>query len=106
MPPFLEVEEGEHYVISDLLNLALGSSSPVQAFETEVVGRELVISFWLEQPSLAREGSGPPPKYPIRLIGVAVSRVLLLRKRIPVLPSDRRRREGGCLNGEERLERG
>ena len=40
-----EVVEGEHYV----------SSSPAQTSETEVVGRELAISLWFEQPSLARE---------------------------------------------------
>ena len=38
--PFpLEIEEGEHYVIADLLNLAPGSSFPAQTFETKVVGR-------------------------------------------------------------------
>ena len=36
----IEVVEGEHYVITDLLTLIPGSSSPVQASETEVVGRE------------------------------------------------------------------
>ena len=56
-----KIEEGEHYVIVDLLNLAPGSSSPAQTSETEVVGRELVISLRTEQPSLAREDSGPTP---------------------------------------------
>ena len=54
--------EGEHYVIVDLLNLVQGSSSPAQTYETEVVGRELVISLRLEQLSLAREDSGPTPQ--------------------------------------------
>ena len=40
----IEIVEGEHYVITDLLNLVLGSSSPDKTFGTEVVGRELVIS--------------------------------------------------------------
>ena len=56
-----EIEEGEHYVISDLLNFALGSSSPAQTSETEVVGQELVVSLRPEQPSLAREDFGPTP---------------------------------------------
>ena len=82
----LEVEEGEHYVISDLLNLAPGSSFPAQTSETEVVGWELVISLLPEQPSSDREDSGPTPQYPRRLIGLTVSRVFLLQKRILVLP--------------------
>ena len=57
-----EIEEGEHYVIADLRNLALGSSSPTQTIEIEVVGRELVISLGPEQPSWAREDSGPSPQ--------------------------------------------
>ena len=40
----VEIVEGEHYVIADLLNLASTSSSPAKNFETEVVGRQLVIS--------------------------------------------------------------
>ena len=40
----IEIVEGEHYVIADLLNLALSSSSPSKTFETKTVGRELVIS--------------------------------------------------------------
>ena len=39
-----KIEEGEHYIIVDLLNLAPGSSSPTQTIETEVVSWELVIS--------------------------------------------------------------
>ena len=39
-----KVVEGEHYVIADLLKLALGSSSPAKNSEAEAVGRELVIS--------------------------------------------------------------
>ena len=74
--------------------------------ETEVVGRELVISLQPKQPSSAMEDSGHAPQVSKRLIGVAVLRVFLLRKRIPVLPPKHRRREGGCLNDEERLERG
>ena len=57
-----EIVEGEHYIIANLQNLALGSSSPTQTFETEVVGRELVISLRLEQSFLAREDSGPAPQ--------------------------------------------
>ena len=39
-----EVVKGEHYVITDLLTLIPNSSSPTQAFETEVVGQELSIN--------------------------------------------------------------
>ena len=49
--------EEEHYVIADLLNLASGSSSPAKNFETEAIGRELVISTQSRLPSLAREDS-------------------------------------------------
>ena len=52
--------EGKHYVIADLLNLALGSLSPAKTFET--VGQELVISTQAGQPSLAREDSSPTPR--------------------------------------------
>ena len=82
----IEIEEGEHYVIADFLNLASGILSPAQTFETKVVGRELVISLRPENPSLDREDSSPAPKHLRRLIEVAVSSVFLLRKRIPVLP--------------------
>ena len=54
--------EGEHYVIADLLNLAPSSSSPSKTFETKMVGRELVISTYLGQPSLAREDSSLAPQ--------------------------------------------
>ena len=74
----LEIEEGEHYVIVGLLNLASSSSSLAKTSETKVVGRELVISLRPEQPSLAREDSGPAPKHLRRLTGVAVPRVFLL----------------------------
>ena len=50
---------GKHYVVADLLTLVPSSSSPGQTSETEVGGRELVISLRSEQPSLAREGPGP-----------------------------------------------
>ena len=40
----VEIVEGEHYVIADLLNLAPDSSSPAKNFDTEAVDRELVIS--------------------------------------------------------------
>ena len=56
-----EIEEGEHYIIVNLLNPAPGSSSLAQTSETEVVGRELVISLWPKQPLLARVDSGPAP---------------------------------------------
>ena len=46
--------------------------------ETEVVGRELVISLQPKQPSSAMEDSGHAPQVSKRLIGVAVSRVFLL----------------------------
>ena len=52
----------EHYVIYDLLNLAPDSWSVTKTSETEMVGRELVISVQPEQPYLAREDSGLAPK--------------------------------------------
>ena len=54
-PLLVEVVEGEHYVIVDLLTLVPGSSSLAQTSETELVGQELAISLRSEQPSLARE---------------------------------------------------
>ena len=47
--------EGEHYVIADLLILALSSLSSTKNSETKAVGRELVISTQSGQPSLARK---------------------------------------------------
>ena len=58
----VEIVEGEHYVIADLLNLAPGSSSPTKNSETKAVGRELVISTQYGQPSLAREDFGLVPQ--------------------------------------------
>ena len=58
----IEIVEGEHYVIADLLNLAPGSSSPTKTSETETVGRELVISIRPKQPYLDREDSGLVPQ--------------------------------------------
>ena len=78
LPLPLEIEEGEHYVIVGLLNLALSSSSLAKTFETKVVGLELVISLRLEQPYLARKDSGPAPKHLRRLTGVSIPRVFLL----------------------------
>ena len=98
--------ESEHYVIADLLTLVPGSSSPAQTSETDVVGRELVISLLSKQPSLAKEDFNPAPMHLKRLIGAAVSRDFLLPKRIPALPPKHPRREGGYLNGEERSVRG
>ena len=57
-----EIVEGEHYIIVDLLNLAPSNSSPSKNSETEVVGRELVISTQSGQPSLAREDSDLVPQ--------------------------------------------
>ena len=61
-PLLVEVVEGEHYVITDLLTLVPSSSSPAQTFKAEVVDRELAISFWSDQPSLAREDPGVAPR--------------------------------------------
>ena len=58
----IEIVEGEHYVIVDLLNLAPGSLSPAETYETETVGRELVINIRPEQPYLVREDSGLVPQ--------------------------------------------
>ena len=57
-----EIEESEHYVIVDLLNLAPGSSSPAQTSETEAVGQELVVSLRPEQSSSGREDFSPTPQ--------------------------------------------
>ena len=57
----IKVVEGEHYVIANLLNLTLGSSSLAKNLEIEVVGRELVISTQPGQHSPAMEDSGPAP---------------------------------------------
>ena len=54
----VEVVEGVHYVVADLLTLVSGSWSPAQTSEADVVGRELAISFRSEQPSLAKEDLG------------------------------------------------
>ena len=80
--PFpVEMMEGEHYVIADLLNLALGSSSPAKNFETEAVDREPVISTQSGQPSLGRRIPALSPKHLRKTIGVAVSSVFLLQKK-------------------------
>ena len=57
-PLLIEIVEGQHYVIVDLLNLAPGSSSSARNSETKVVGRELLIIDQPGQSSLAREDSG------------------------------------------------
>ena len=101
-----KVVDGEHYIIVDLLNLVSGSSSPAQTSNTEVVGRELVISLRSEQPSLAREDPGVAPR-----ASKEVDRDSRL-KRLPFTkkgshPTPKHpRREGGSLNGEECLVRG
>ena len=61
-PLLAEIVEGEHYVIANLLNLAPASSSSAKNFETEAVGRELVISTQSRQPFLAREDSSLIPQ--------------------------------------------
>ena len=94
----IEILEGEYYVISDLLNLAPSSSSPAKNFGTEAVGRELVISTQFGQPSLARENSTLSPTHLRRTIGVVVSSVSFLRKRVLVFPPKHLRREGRCSN--------
>ena len=60
-PLSVEIVEGEHYVIVDLLNLAPGSSSSTRNFETKAVGQELVIINQPGQPSSAREDSSLTP---------------------------------------------
>ena len=61
-PLRIEIVEGEHYVIADLLNLAPSSSSSAKTSETEAVGRELVINIRPEQPSLVMEDFGLVPQ--------------------------------------------
>ena len=64
IPRFLPIEvvEGEHYVITDLLTLISSSSSTTQASKTEVVGRELEISLQPKQLSLVREDPDIAPR--------------------------------------------
>ena len=94
----IEIVEGEHYIIADLLNLAPGSSSPVNTSKTETVGRELMISTQPGQPSLAREDSGLVPQASKK--DDRDSRL----ERLPFTKKGSRptpkhlRREGGCLN--------
>ena len=57
LPP--EIVEGEHFVVTDLLSLIPGGSSPAKEVESEVVGRELVISTQPAQSSSASEDSDP-----------------------------------------------
>ena len=106
----IEIVEGEHYVIADLLTLVLGNSSPAQTFETEVVGQELVISLWPEQPSLAREDSNPAPQASKEVDRGSHLELLPFTKKdsrpTPPPPPKHQRKEGGCLNGEEHLARG
>ena len=102
-----EVEEGEHYVITDLLTLVPGSLSPAQTFETEVVGRELAISLRPEQLSLAREDLGITPRASKEVDrSNRLKHLPFTKKRVPILPPKHPKRKGGCLNDEERLVRG
>ena len=57
----VDIVEGEHYVIADLLNFASSSSSLAKNSDTEAVHQELVISTHSRQPSLVREDSGLVP---------------------------------------------
>ena len=92
----VEIVEGEHYIIADLLHLAPGSSSPVKNFETKVASRELVISTQFEQPSLAREDSGLVPQASKKDNRGSHLERLPFAKRVLVLPLKHLRREGGC----------
>ena len=57
-----KIVEREHFVITDLLSLILGGSSPAREAESEAAGRELVISTQPAQPSSASKDSGPAPQ--------------------------------------------
>ena len=46
---------------ADLLRLSAGGSSPTREVESEVRGRELVISTQSVQPAFTSEDSGPTP---------------------------------------------
>ena len=61
-PLHTEIVEGEHYVITDLLNLLPYSSFLSREPKTEATGRELVIHTRPGQPSSASEDSGPTPQ--------------------------------------------
>ena len=54
-----EIMEGEHFITADLLSLIPGSSPLAKEAESEMAGRELVISTQSEQPSSASEDFGP-----------------------------------------------
>ena len=50
-----EIMEGEHFVVADLLSLILSGSSLAREAESEMTGRELVISTQSMQPSSTSE---------------------------------------------------
>ena len=94
----IEIVEGEHYVIADLLSLALGSLSPAKNLETETVGGELVISTQSRHPSLANEDSDPIPEASKDDKGSRLEHLPFM-KRVPVLPPNHLRRESKHPNG-------
>ena len=71
-----KIMEGEHFLTADLLSLIPGGSSPARETKSEATGRELVISTQSAQPSSTSEDSGPAPRRPSKLRGVAVRSVL------------------------------
>ena len=91
--------EGEHCVIADLMNLALGSSSPSKNLEIKAVGRELVISTQPGQPYLAREDFGHVPQVSKRENRGSHLECLPFTKKGSRSAPKHLRREGGCLNG-------
>ena len=62
LPLPLEIVEGEHFFAADLLSLIPGGSSPSREAESEVAGRELMISTQPAQPSSTSEDSDPAPQ--------------------------------------------
>ena len=58
----LDIMEGEHFVVADLLSLILSGSSPAREAESEMTGQELVISTQSMQPSFTSEDSSLTPQ--------------------------------------------
>ena len=57
-----EIVEGEHFVITNLLSLIPGGSSPAREAASEAASLELVINTQPAQPSSTREDSGHAPQ--------------------------------------------
>ena len=98
-PLSIEIVEGEHYVITDLLTLVLGNLSLTQTSKIEVVSRELAISLRPEQPSFVREDPDIAPR-----VSKEVDRGSRL-KRLPFMEKGSRRAPQASKKGRRVPER-